>query len=193
MSTGGVYRTEDGGATWWPGNTGISAGFMPDPWPEFGQCVHKVARDAQDPQRLYAQNHNGVYRSDDGGSTWTSIADGLPTDFGFAVLAHPREAGRAWLFPVVDGGERMPPGAQLQLQHTTDAGATWTTQSDGLPSPSWSIVLRDAAALDTADPVGVYLGTRSGEVFASADEGQSFTLVAQQLPDVLCVRAADVA
>ena len=93
MSTGGVYRTDDAGATWAPGNTGIRAYFLPDEWPEFGQCVHKVARDARDPEQLYAQNHHGVYRSGDGGRTWQSIADGLPSEFGFAMVAHPHRAG----------------------------------------------------------------------------------------------------
>jgi hypothetical protein len=100
MSTGGVYRTADGGATWAPSNTGIKAYFLPDQFPEFGQCVHKAARDAVDPDRLYAQNHHGVYRSDDGSLTWSSIAEPLPSDFGFAMVAHPTRTGVIYTFPL---------------------------------------------------------------------------------------------
>ena len=150
MSTGGVYTTADGGATWEPRNKGIEARYVPDPFPEFGQCVHKVARDAGDPGRLYLQCHHGVYRSDDDGASWQSIADGLPTDFGFTVLTHPRRGrGSLWLVPVVADAERIPPDAQLQLQHSVDAGETWQTQAEGLPHPSYTCVLRDAAAVDT--------------------------------------------
>jgi hypothetical protein len=193
MSTGGVYRSGDGGDTWAPSNPGIRAGFMPDnEFPEYGQCVHKVAR-GQGEGEFFAQNHNGVYRSHDNGASWDSIADGLPTDFGFTILAHPRKPGVVWVVPVADGGERIPPDAHLQVQRSDDAGATWRQQATGLPDHSYTCVLRDAASLDSADPVGVYLGTRNGDVFASADEGESFQRIATQLPDVLVVRAAQLA
>ncbi|WP_369132528.1 WD40/YVTN/BNR-like repeat-containing protein [Modestobacter sp. I12A-02662] len=190
MSTGGVYRTRDGGTSWEPRNAGISAYFLPGPAPEFGQCVHKIARDAVVPTRLYAQNHHGVYRSDDDGDSWTSIADGLPSDFGFVMLAHPSRAGTIWVVPLVADGERVPPGGQLAVHRSDDAGETWQRLDGGLPDHEYNAVLRDAAAVDTADPVGVYLGTRGGEVYASADEGRTFSTVASHLPDVLCVRAA---
>ncbi|MGQ5264276.1 exo-alpha-sialidase [Micromonospora sp. ZYX-F-536] len=105
MSTGGVYRSEDAGVSWAPANTGIRAYFLPDEWPEFGQCVHKVARDGVDPDRLYAQNHHGVYRSDDDGRTWSSIADGLPSDFGFTMVSHPARHSGGLSTPVGDGAE----------------------------------------------------------------------------------------
>jgi photosystem II stability/assembly factor-like uncharacterized protein len=193
MSTGGVYRTFDAGAHWAPSNTGIKAYFMPDPWPEFGQCVHKVARDAGEPDRLYAQNHHGVYRSDDGGEVWKSIADGLPTDFGFAMVAHPHRAGVIWSFPIVADGKRFPPDFKCRVYRSTDAGETWQALGDGLPDePFYGAVLRDALCADDDTTAGVYLGTRTGEVFASPDEGDSWYPVATHLPDVLCVRAAVV-
>ncbi|WP_117210170.1 WD40/YVTN/BNR-like repeat-containing protein [Allorhizocola rhizosphaerae] len=190
MSTGGVYRTTDGGATWAPGNTGIKAYFMPDQFPEFGQCVHKVTRDAGDPERLYAQNHHGVYRSDDDGQTWQSIADGLPSDFGFPIVAHPRRPGTIWNFPLQADSSRFPVDNKCQVFRSDDAGKTWQAQSYGLPTaPFYATVLRDAMCVDNADPVGVYFGSRTGEVFASADEGESWAQVAAHLPDVLCLRA----
>jgi photosystem II stability/assembly factor-like uncharacterized protein len=193
MSTGGVYRTADGGASWAPSNTGVKAYFLPDPWPEFGQCVHKVARDAADPDRYYLQNHHGVYRSSDGGSTWQSIADTLPSDFGFAIVAHPRRAGVIWNFPLTADGERHAVDRRCRVFRSTDAGATWSPQARGLPEdPFYPVVLRDAMATDDADPAGVYFGARSGEVFATRDEGETWSTVVAHLPDVLCVRAASL-
>ncbi|MEV4638666.1 exo-alpha-sialidase [Actinoplanes sp. NPDC049548] len=193
MSTGGVYRTSDGGKTWAPANQGIKAYFLPDPWPEFGQCVHKVARDAENPDHYYAQNHHGVYRSTDGGESWQSIADTLPTDFGFAMVAHPSRGGTAWNFPLTSDGERHPVDLTCQVFRTTDAGGTWQPLHDGLPDgPYYPVVLRDAMCADNADPAGVYFGTRAGDVFASRDEGESWSTVASHLPDVLCVRAVQV-
>lgn len=189
MSTGGVYRSSDGGASWEPRNSGISAYFFPDPYPEFGQCVHKIARDPVDPDRLYAQNHHGVYRTDDAGDTWTSIADGLPSDFGFVMLTHPRRTGTAWVIPIKADGARIPPDGRLAVHRTDDAGANWIRLDTGLPDVEFNSVLRDAAAVDTAEPAGVYFGTRGGSVYASSDEGAAFSEIASHLPDVLCVRA----
>ena len=193
MSTGGVYQTADGGETWAPTNSGIKAYFLPDPWPEFGQCVHKVARDAAEPRRFYAQNHHGVYRSEDAGVTWTSIADTLPSDFGFPIVAHPRRPGVLWGFPLTADGERHPVGLRCRVYRSTDAGTTWQPQEKGLPTePYYPVVLRDAMCADDADPAGVYFGTRSGDVYASADEGEAWASVATHLPDVLCVRAVTI-
>lgn len=193
MSTGGVYRSTDAGATWQPRNLGIGADFMPDEVPEFGQCVHKVARDANNPDTLYAQNHGGVYRTDDNGDSWNSIAAGLPADFGFTILTHPRRSGTAWVVPIKADSERIPPQGRLAVHRTDDAGASWARFDDGISEPDFNVVLRDAAAVDTAEPVGVYFGTRGGSVYASADEGAHFAEVLAHLPDVLCVRAAVVA
>jgi len=193
MSTGGVYRTEDGGGSWSPSNRGITASFMPDPEPEFGQCVHKVTRSPVDPDRLYAQNHGGVFRSDDGGIRWTAIGPGLPSDFGFPVVVHPARPDTAYVFPLVADADRRPATGRFRVFRTDDAGSTWRELGKGLPDePHTGIVLRDAMCVDDNEPTGVYVGTRNGEVYASADEGESWTTVAEHLPDVLSVRAARI-
>jgi BNR/Asp-box repeat len=189
MSAGGVYVSDDGGASWEPRNRGIAAGFLPEE-PEYGQCVHKVAIDAGDPHRMYAQNHGGVFRTDDGGRKWTSIAEDLPADFGFPIVASPRTPGTAWVIPLVADMQRVPPDGRLRVYRTEDAGESWAQSSSGLPDGSWTSVLRDAFCADEGDPIGLYFGTRDGCVYASADDGQTFTLVADHLPDVLSVRAA---
>ncbi|GAA4668673.1 sialidase family protein [Streptomyces chumphonensis] len=193
VSTGGVYRTEDGGESWRPSNAGVSAVFLPDPQPEFGQCVHKVARDAVHPDRLYLQNHWGVYRSDDGGRRWSAIESGLPSTFGFPVLAHPHRADTAYLFPLNADSDRVPAGRRCRVYRTEDAGRSWTGLADGLPATDHhGPVLRDALCTDGGDPAGLYFGNRNGEVYASADDGTSWRQVVAHLPDVLCVRAARV-
>jgi photosystem II stability/assembly factor-like uncharacterized protein len=195
MSTGGVYRTSDGGRSWEPANRGVGAPFMPDPTPEYGQCVHKVARDPADPDRMYLQNHHGVYRSDDGATQWVSIADGLPGDFGFGMASSPVRGEMAFTAPVADDGARVPPDNTLRIYRTDDAGSSWTALSAGLPAePYYGIVLRDALTTYRAGDgaTGVAFGTRTGDVFASVDDGESWTTVAEHLPDVLCVRGAVV-
>lgn len=192
MSTGGVYVSDDGGGKWSPSNAGIGAPFLPDPPPEFGQCVHKVVADAAGPDRLYAQNHPGVFRSDDAGASWTSISGGLPYEFGFPVLASPRVPGLIWTVPLTADACRVPPQGRLRLQRSRNGGDTWAETGQGLPDGYWGSVLRDAACVDAGDPTGVYLGTRDGCVYASADEGETFTQVAAHLPDVLVVRAAEL-
>ncbi|SEL55089.1 hypothetical protein SAMN04515665_11484 [Blastococcus sp. DSM 46786] len=189
MSTGGVYVSDDGATGWTPHNRGISAVFLPEP-PEYGQCVHKVAVDAGDTARMYAQNHFGVFRTDDGGGSWTSIADGLPADFGFPIAASPTVPGTAWVVPLVADVQRVPPDGRLRVHRTQDAGGSWTEVGAGLPDGAWTAVLRDAFCTDDHETTGLYVGTRDGCVYASADEGETFTLVAEHLPDVLVVRAA---
>ncbi|MBP2473802.1 photosystem II stability/assembly factor-like uncharacterized protein [Crossiella equi] len=193
MSTGGVYRTEDGGGSWAPSNTGVKAYFLPDPFPEFGQCVHKIARNPKQPERMFLQNHHGVYRSEDGGGTWTSIADGLPSDFGFPIAVHPHKPGVVYGFPLTADASRFPPDGACRVYRSEDAGASWTALTKGLPQEGfWTAVLRDALCVDDAEVPGVYFGSRSGEVYASRDEGESWQRVAEHLPDVLSVRAAVV-
>lgn len=195
ISSGGAYRTSDGGATWAPANQGVKAEFMPGDrhYPEFGQCVHKVARDATDPERLFLQNHGGVYHSTDGGGSWHYIADGLPAEFGFAMVTHPRQAGTAYTFPISDAGARWPVDGHARVWRTTDEGGSWTELGDGsLPDGFFAAVMRDAMCADALDPAGLYFGGRNGTVWASPDEGASWSQVVANLPDVLVVRAAAV-
>jgi photosystem II stability/assembly factor-like uncharacterized protein len=197
ISTGGVYQTRDGGETWTARNEGIRASFLPEgqQYPEFGQCVHKVARDAVRPERLYLQNHGGVYRSDDEGATWVSIADGLPADFGFAMVAHPRVGDTIYVFPIQAGEHRYPPEAKARVWRSTDAGETWDELSVGLPDRFFVAVMRDAMCTDAPDderPAGLYFGARNGTVWGSADEGETWRQLVADLPDVMVVRAAAV-
>ena len=196
MSAAGVYRTRDGGATWAPANRGIQVAYLPEEqrFPEFGQCVHKVALHRDNPQRLYAQNHFGVYRSDDRGDTWTAIEAGLPSNFGFAMVVHPHRPDTIYNFPLRADIERFPPDSRCRVYRSEDAGATWQPLADGLPRDAYyGAVLRDAMVTDSADPAGIYFGTRLGEVYASRDDGDSWSLVASHLPDVLSVRVAELA
>lgn len=194
MSTGGLYRSEDGGATWAPSNRGLEAGYQPEPPPEYGFCVHKVARDAGDPSRLYQQHHGGVYASADDGGNWERIDAGLPADFGFPVVTHPRDSGTAYLFPLTADMERRPPEGRCAVYRTRDVGASWEACDEGLPTEPFHVaVLRDAMCTDTGSPAGVYVGTRHGSVYASPDEGDHWNTLAQHLPDIYCVRAAAVA
>jgi hypothetical protein len=196
MSAAGVYRTRDGGTSWAPANRGIQVANIPEEqrFPEFGQCVHKVAFHPDHPQRLFAQNHFGVYRSENRGDSWAPIESGLPSNFGFAMVAHPHKPETLYCFPLQADAERFPPQAHLRVYRTENAGADWKPLSDGLPvDPYYGAVLRDAMTTDAGDPAGVYFGTRLGEVYASRDEGDSWSMIAGHLPDVLSVRVAEVA
>jgi hypothetical protein len=194
ISAGGVYLSDDAGGTWRASNAGIVATFLPGaPIPEFGQCVHKVARDAGDPERLYLQHHDGIYRSDDGGGSWVAMTSIGGVDFGFPVVAHPRRPDTAYLLPLAGAEYRCTPDGRCTVWRTTDAGASWSPLTNGLPPVDAHLtVLRDAFTTDGDEPAGLYFGTRSGEVYGSADDGDSWQLLAAHLPPVLSVRAAPI-
>jgi hypothetical protein len=191
ISTGGFYRTDDGGRSWRARNVGVRAVFLPDHYPEFGQCVHKVAHHPSRPERLFLQNHWGLYRSDDWGDSWHDVANGVPSDFGFAMEVHPHDPDTAFIVPLESDQFRCVPEARLRVYRTRDAGASWEPLGEGLPQhDAYDTVLRDALATDRHDPAGIYFGTRGGRLYGSADEGERWTEIAADLPPIVCVKAA---
>jgi photosystem II stability/assembly factor-like uncharacterized protein len=191
ISTAGAYRTDDGGATWQARNEGVRAEFLPEKYPEFGQCVHKVVRHPSKPDRLFLQNHWGLYRSDDAGNSWKDIANGVPSDFGFCMAAHPHDPDTVYIVPIESDEYRCTPEGKLRVYRTQNAGKSWEPMTRGLPQKdALETILRDSMATDTCDPAGIYFGTRSGKVYGSSDDGKSWRAIIEGLPPVVCVRAA---
>jgi photosystem II stability/assembly factor-like uncharacterized protein len=196
ISSVGAFETSDGGKNWSTRNKGVRAGFMPEgqQYPDFGQCVHKLVMAADGGEHLYQQNHCGVYRSTDGGKQWEEITPGLPTEFGFPMGAHPRDPKTVWTIPMTepDAGRFMIDG-HAAVYRTSDGGETWRKATDGLPQENAYIsVLREAMAVDSLEPVGVYFGTSTGQLYGSRDEGKSWSIVADNLPAIWSVEAAIV-
>jgi photosystem II stability/assembly factor-like uncharacterized protein len=196
ISTGGVYRTDDGGENWAVRNVGVRAQFMPpDNWyPEFGQCVHKIVSHPSNPDRIFLQNHWGLYRSEDGGDSWADIANGVPSDFGFAMEIDHHDPNTVFIIPLESDEFRCTPEAKLRVYRTRDGGASWQALTNGLPQENaFETVLRDGMAGDSLQPFGLYFGTRSGKLFGSNDDGESWNAIAAGLPAVVCVKVAMVA
>jgi photosystem II stability/assembly factor-like uncharacterized protein len=191
ISTAGVFHSADRGETWEARNQGTRADFLPEGqrYPEYGQCVHCLVMAAGKPERLYQQNHCGMYRSEDGGRHWQSIEAGLPSTFGFPAAVHPRDPDSLYLLPLNgDTAGRYVPDAKVAVWRTRDGGAQWQALRRGLPQENAFFgVLRQAMATDRLAPAGVYFGTSTGALFASADEGDSWSCIAQHLPAILSV------
>jgi hypothetical protein len=196
ISSAGIYRTDDGGESWTRRNNGIRMdNDGPPNAPHFRpQCAHKMRFDAKNPARIYLQNHPGYYRSDDGGDSWVDVRNGLPSEFGFPLVAHPHRADTAYVIPLTADNFRVPIEGAAKVWRTRDAGETWMPLGNGLPQQdAYFSVLRDAFFADSLDPMGLYFGTRNGQLFASSDEGESWRSIAEWLPAVLCVKATVIA
>ncbi|MCC7416195.1 MAG: exo-alpha-sialidase [Acidobacteria bacterium] len=200
ISTGGHYRSEDGGRTFAAANTGVGAGFVPDPYPEFGQCVHKIARHPGAPGRFYMQNHGGwpdrpgigVLRSDDDGRTWQSIAKGLPSDFGFPIVVHPHDPDTVYVAPL-DPATRTCPDAAPAVWRSENGGGSWKRLSRGLPrKDAYFTILRDAMAIDDLKSPALYAGTTTGQLWMGQEGGEDWSCLFESLPPINNVKVAVV-
>jgi hypothetical protein len=200
ISTGGHYLSEDGGKTFKPSNKGIGVGFAPDPFPEFGQCVHKIARHPDAPGRLYLQNHGGfperpgigVVRSDDHGRTWRSIAKGLPSDFGFPIVVHPHDADTVYVLPL-EPATRTCPGGVPAVWRSENGGDSWKRLTNGFPKKeTYFTVLRDAMDIDELKQPALYFGTTTGQLWMGRDGGEKWSCLFDSLPPINNVKVAVV-
>jgi hypothetical protein len=189
----GIFETTDDGASWTPRNEGLRADW-PIEEPGVGYCVHKLVMSPVDLDRMYQQNHCGMHRSDDGGRSWVEITDGLPTDFGFAAAAHPHDRDTFYVIPLDPGHARCMPEGRAAVWRTRDAGESWQRLDTGLPQRDAHLgVLREGLAIDSLDMPGLYFGTSTGQVFASADEGESWNEIASYLPAISSLEVAVLA
>ena len=189
ISAVGVFRTDDGGATWIPRNSGVSMAHEDEQYKEIGTCVHALAQDPRDPERIYRQDHMGMFRSRDGGDSWERNENGLETAFGFPIVLD-RASRFLFAVPQESDQHRVPVDGALRVMRSTDGGESWQTSSQGLPATNaYGTVLRGAMAVDDLDPGGVYMGTTSGTLHASSDLGESWTNLPVVLPRILHVSA----
>jgi hypothetical protein len=200
ISTGGHYLSEDGGSTFAASNQGVGAGFVPDPYPEFGQCVHKIAGHKDAPGRLYMQNHGGwpdrpgigVLRSDDHGHTWRSIAKGLPSDFGFPIVVHPHDPDTIYVMPL-EPATRTCPGGAPAVYRSEDGGESWKRLARGFPKKeTFFTVQRDAMDIDELKSPGLYFGTTTGQLWIGRDGGEEWSCLYDSLPPIHCVKVGVV-
>jgi hypothetical protein len=188
ISAAGVFRTDDGGDSWQPRNVGLRSEGLPDEDAEVGHCVHKLAMHPSRPDTLFMQKHWDVMRSDDGGDSWREVSGDLPTDFGFAIGVHTHEPETVYVVPITSDSEHYPPDGALRVFRSRTGGEEWEPLSRGLPQEHCYVdVLRDCLAVDALDPCGLYLGTTGGQVYVSADEGDSWEPIVRDLPPVLSV------
>jgi hypothetical protein len=188
ISAAGAFRTDDGGATWRPINQGLRSEFMPDPTAEVGHCVHRIAMHPSRPDVLYMQKHWDVMRSNDAGDSWHEVSGNLPTDFGFVIDVHAHEPETIFVVPIKSDAEHFPLDGKLQVWRSRTGGNDWESLTSGLPQSNCYVnVLRDAMCVDTLDSCGVYFGTTGGQVYGSADSGDTWNAIVRDLPPVLSV------
>src|SRR6266536_6161335 len=188
ISAAGVFRTDDGGRTWRPTNRGLRSDFMPEPTAEVGHCVHRIAMHPSRPNVLFMQKHWDVMRSEDAGESWQEVSGNLPTDFGFPIDVHAHEPETIYVVPIKSDSEHFPPDGKLRVYRSRTGGNEWEALTKGLPQKDCYVnVLRDAMAVDSLEPCGIYFGTSGGQVYASADAGDSWNPIVRDLPAVLSV------
>jgi photosystem II stability/assembly factor-like uncharacterized protein len=188
ISAAGAFRSDDGGQTWKPINRGLKSNYIPNPEAEVGHCVHRIALHRSRPQTLFMQKHWDVLRSDDAGENWREVSGNLPTDFGFVVDVHAHEPETIYVVPIKSDGEHFPPDGKLRVYRSRTGGNEWEALTKGLPQRDCYVnVLRDAMAVDGLDPCGVYFGTTGGQVYVSANGGDSWAAAVRDLPAVLSV------
>ncbi len=190
ISAVGTWESHDGGETWTAENGGVRADFLPEKYPEIGQCVHKLAWDSARDGSIFQQNHCGTYYRGPEGGRWREVSKGLPSTFGFPVVADPHRPRTAYVVPLTGDYYRVPPNGQLAVWKTTNAGKTWRPSTKGLPGPhAYPGVLREGLSTDSLDPLGLYMGTNTGVLYGSRDGGKSWRPIAQHLPPILSVDA----
>ena len=189
ISAAGVFRSDDGGKTWKPTNKGLDSKYeLPDPDAEVGHCVHNIAMHPSRPNVLFMQKHWDVLRSDNAGESWHEISGDLPTDFGFPIVIHAHEPNTVYVVPIKSDSEHYPPEGKLRVYRSRTGGNEWEALTKGLPQQDCYVnILRDAMAVDSLDPCGIYFGTTGGQVYASANAGDSWTPLVRDLPAVLSV------
>jgi photosystem II stability/assembly factor-like uncharacterized protein len=194
ISAAGAFRTDDGGVNWKPINKGLVSEMMPNPTGEVGHCVHHVAMHRERPGVLFMQKHWDVMRSDDAGDNWKEVSGNLPTDFGFCIDVHAHEPETLYVVPIKSDSLHFPPDGKLRVYRSRSGGNEWEALGKGLPDKDCYVnVLRDAMAVDTLDECGVYFGTTGGQVYASADAGDSWRPIVRDLPAVLSVEVQTLA
>jgi photosystem II stability/assembly factor-like uncharacterized protein len=188
ISAAGAFRTEDGGSTWRPINQGLRSDNLPNGEAEVGHCVHRIAMHPSRPQTLFMQKHWDVMRTDDAGDSWHEVSGNLPSDFGFPIAVHAHEPETVYVVPITSDSEHYPPEGKLRVYRSRTGGDEWEALTDGLPQENCYVnVLRDAMAVDGLDPCGIYFGTTGGQVYGSADQGDSWVPILRDLPRVLSV------
>jgi hypothetical protein len=194
ISAAGAFRSDDAGKSWRPINRGLRSEGIPEPTAEVGHCVHRIAMNPSRPDVLFMQKHWDVMRTDDAGDSWREVSGNLPSDFGFPIDVHPHEPETIYVVPIKSDSEHVPPDGKLRVYRSRTGGNEWEALTNGLPQSNCYVnILRDAMAVDSLDSPGIYFGTTGGQVYASADAGDSWNPIVRDLPAVLSVEVQTLA